>query len=76
MDTHQYAKISTLTVSIGGTQITNQTDPRNVIEAADIALYYAKQNGRNQAHLYETLLSDNKITAQCKNIIDTEFDLF
>ncbi|MCP4393345.1 MAG: GGDEF domain-containing protein, partial [Alphaproteobacteria bacterium] len=27
--THRYAKISSLTVSIGGTEITNQNDPRN-----------------------------------------------
>ncbi|WP_157822408.1 diguanylate cyclase domain-containing protein [Psychromonas sp. Urea-02u-13] len=52
MATHQYAKIASLTISIGGTEITTQTDPRNVIEATDCALYYAKQQGRNQSHIY------------------------
>lgn len=76
IETHQYAKISALTVSIGGTQITTQTDPRNVIESADQALYYAKQNGRNQAHLYETLVAENKITVKSENITDSEIDFF
>ncbi|MCP5078294.1 MAG: GGDEF domain-containing protein [Psychromonas sp.] len=76
IESHQYAKIETLTVCIGGTQITNQTDPNNVIEAADMALYYAKQNGRNQSHLYETLLAEGKISAVYDNINDSEIDFF
>ncbi|PKF62187.1 GGDEF domain-containing protein [Psychromonas sp. psych-6C06] len=74
--THQYAKISTLTVSIGGIEITHQPDPRNVIEAADSALYFAKNNGRNQVHLYEDLVAKNKIVAQKNEINDSEIDFF
>ena len=74
--THHYAKISSLTVSIGGTEITNQNDPRNIIEAADIALYYAKQNGRNQVHLYESLITENKVAVPNQNITDSEIKFF
>jgi len=74
--THQYAKISSLTVSIGGTEITNQNDPRNIIEVADIALYYAKQHGRNQVHLYENLVAEKKVSAQNENITDSEIEFF
>lgn len=76
IETHQYAKIDRLTVSIGGTEITNQTDPRNVIEAADSALYYSKENGRNQSNLYETLIKEKKIIAPNDSFADSEIDFF
>lgn len=76
VETHKYAKISSLTVSVGATEITNQTDPRSVIDAADSALYYAKKNGRNQSHLYEDLVEQNKIIAPSNNFTDSEIDFF
>ncbi len=62
IESHHYAKIDTLTVSIGGKEITHQTDPRNVISDADNALYYAKHHGRNQVQIYETLATQGKVT--------------
>lgn len=59
--THQYAKIDTLTVSIGGKEIAQQNDPREVISDADNALYYAKNHGRDQVQIYEMLLEERKI---------------
>ena len=73
---HQYAKIHTLTVSIGGTEIVQQKNPRYVIANADHALYYAKHHGRNQVQVYETLLADGKITRQKESFIEDELDFF
>lgn len=58
---HQYAKIETLTVSIGGKEICQQTNPRDVISDADNALYYAKNHGRDQVQLYEALVAQGKV---------------
>jgi two-component system cell cycle response regulator len=61
---HQYARVHTLTVSIGATEITHNSTPRHIIANADKALYYAKQHGRDQVQIYETLLGEGKITKQ------------
>lgn len=61
---HQYAKVNSLTVSIGGTEIIQQANPRQVITNADHALYYAKHHGRDQVQIYETLLAEKKISKQ------------
>ena len=45
------AKI-TMTVSIGISSTSAFTEPDELIEQADIALYQAKQNGRNQVVAY------------------------
>lgn len=74
INSHHYAKVHTLTVSIGGTEITQQTNPRDVIANADHALYYAKHHGRNQVQVYETLLTDGKITPQEESFLDDELD--
>ena len=76
IESHQYAKVHTLTVSIGGTEITQQTSPRYVIANADHALYYAKHHGRNQVQVYETLLAEGKITQQKESFLDDELDFF
>ena len=67
---HQYAKVHTLTVSIGGTEIINKTNPRHIIANADHALYYAKHHGRNQVQVYETLLADGKIPPQKESLFE------
>ncbi len=59
---HNYAKVEEVTVSIGFTEIANQSGTAEVIEEADIALYYGKNHGRDQVNFYATLLEQQLIT--------------
>jgi two-component system, cell cycle response regulator len=58
---HPYANVEGLSVSIGYSQITNQISPSDVISEADTALYYAKNNGRNQVQFYSELVDKGLI---------------
>ncbi|HMA12503.1 MAG TPA: hypothetical protein VKO83_11485, partial [Steroidobacteraceae bacterium] len=49
------------TVSIGYTEIADQKLPPYVFQEADKALYYAKENGRNQVCDYRKLVSSGKL---------------
>lgn len=55
IQTHAFGKIEQLTVSIGINQIFQQNGTSEVIGCADKALYFAKDNGRNQICFYEDL---------------------
>jgi diguanylate cyclase (GGDEF)-like protein len=52
-----FPQVGRVTVSIGYTAIHTSDVPASCIERADAALYFAKRNGRNQAHAYEMLLA-------------------
>ena len=54
-------QVGHITISIGAVQITNQTGSAELIGYADQALYYAKEHGRNQVCIYETLLEQGLI---------------
>jgi two-component system cell cycle response regulator len=58
---HDYAKAEQVTVSIGFTEILNQTGPADVIAEADKALYFAKENGRDQVRYYSDLIDEGAI---------------
>lgn len=65
--------IKQLTVSIGLSRISLYEFPISVIENADRALYYAKQNGRDQLRFYDDLVSENLIEPQQ---LQSDIDLF
>jgi diguanylate cyclase (GGDEF)-like protein len=54
-----------ISVSIGITGISpeRQQRPERVVEEADMALYYAKEHGRNAVFGYSRLVEDGRITA-------------
>ncbi len=54
-------QVGKVTVSIGAVEINRQDLPTTVVEQADKALYYAKDNGRNQVCSYEKLLAEGKL---------------
>jgi diguanylate cyclase (GGDEF)-like protein len=56
VETFSFPQVGKVTVSIGYTTIQPQDAPASCVERADAALYYAKRNGRNQVHNYESLL--------------------
>ena len=55
-------QVGKVTVSIGAVEVNKQDLPTTVVEQADKALYYAKDNGRNQVCAYEKLLQEGKLT--------------
>lgn len=59
---HNFSQIGTVTVSVGYAKITVKDFPSTVLESADKALYYAKENGRNCVYNYEQLLAEQKVT--------------
>lgn len=53
-----------VTVSIGYAQVARGDYPRQVFDQADKALYFAKNNGRNQTCCYQALVSDGHLAEQ------------
>ena len=61
VEEHDFPQVGRVTVSIGFTQIKLGDTPSMILDAADEALYWAKENGRNQSHAYEVLLAEGKL---------------
>ncbi len=64
---HKFPLIGNISVSIGAVEIANETIPSKVLGRADDALYFAKQNGRDQVCWYEQLVKDGIILFPKKN---------
>lgn len=61
VETHSYPRIGPKTVSIGMTAINSNELPTTILDRADKALYFGKENGRNQCNVYEELVADGKL---------------
>ena len=59
-----FPQVGQVTISIGYAQIQNGDYPPTVLDKADKALYFAKNNGRNQVCGYEMLLGKGQIVEQ------------
>jgi len=58
---YAYPRIGHKTVSIGIAQINSNELPTTILDRADRALYFSKENGRNQCNVYEELVADGKL---------------
>jgi diguanylate cyclase (GGDEF)-like protein len=74
IENNNFPQVGKITVSIGVAMISSEEMPRTTIDRADQALYYAKQNGRNQIHVYEDLLQQGLLKEQ--DIQTGEIELF
>jgi diguanylate cyclase (GGDEF)-like protein len=67
VEKHDFAQVGRVTVSIGYTSLKAGLTPNQVIEEADRALYYAKQNGRNQLRSYPALIAAGELRVHQDN---------
>lgn len=66
-----FPQVGHITVSIGFVDINMGDLPSSIIDKADKALYYSKQNGRNQVNSYHDLIQKGLIKDE-KVVIDSE----
>lgn len=57
VETRRFPQVENVTVSIGVATLDPSEHPSDSLSKADKALYFAKENGRNQVHSYENLLN-------------------
>ncbi len=60
---YHFPQVGNVTASAGAVEISGQDLPTTIIGQADQALYYAKENGRNQVCAYERLLQEGKLVS-------------
>ncbi|HIJ85420.1 MAG: hypothetical protein HW380_1416 [Magnetococcales bacterium] len=58
---YRFPQVETVTVSIGFVMVNGQDFPPELIEKADKALYYSKENGRNQVNNFDDLVQNGRI---------------
>lgn len=61
VEAYPFPQLGRLTCSIGFTQIDPALQPAELLGHADEALYYSKQNGRNQVRNYDALLATGRL---------------
>jgi diguanylate cyclase (GGDEF)-like protein len=57
----EFPQVGKVTVSSGYTEISAYDGSSQLIDRADLALYYAKNNGRNRICFYEQLIADGAL---------------
>jgi GGDEF domain-containing protein len=68
-----FPQIGKVTVSAGYTEIQALDSSALLIDRADAALYFAKNNTRNSAHYYEHLVATGQLK---ENKLDGDVELF
>lgn len=66
IENYTFPQVGKVTISLGFARITDQDFPPDILEKADKALYYVKENGRNQTYCYETLVAEGKLEQSSK----------
>ena len=64
---HNFPQIDKVTISIGYAVIGENDYPPTILNLADLALYYAKEHGKNCTYNYESLVADGEIQDQKKS---------
>jgi len=75
VDKHEFPQVGNVAISIGFVEVLGQQSATDVIGMADDALYYAKDNGRNQTVSYKELLDQGKIIVT-EHVDNRDVELF
>ena len=67
---HVFPQIGCVTVSIGYARVSANDYPATVLDRADKALYFAKNNGRNRLYNYECLRQLGELSASHAGSVD------
>lgn len=73
VDNHAFPVVGRVTVSIGFARLDGRDSPLEVLARADRALYFAKDNGRNQVREYESLINQHLLEEIHR---DSDIELF
>jgi len=72
IENHAFPQIGTVTVSIGLTQLNPKSSRAELISRADQALYFSKENGRNQVNSFEQLINTGHLIDSAPEADDIE----
>ena len=72
VENYNFPQVGTISISIGFVEITQNSIPTEILGNADEALYFSKDNGRNQVNQYEELLATGSIEKAQKSSEDIE----
>lgn len=68
-----FPQVGNVNISAGFTQVRPYDTPAQLIDRADVSLYHAKNNGRNQVSNYDALIISGELQ---ENIKEGEIELF
>lgn len=74
VEKHHFPQVGKVTVSIGYAAFVENAFAPKIMDNADQALYFAKENGRNQIANYETLIASGRLTEAARS--EGAIDLF
>ena len=77
VERHEFPQVGKVTCSVGFTRVTDRDVPTDVVGRADEALYYAKENGRNQVWCYERLVAEGAVAKPVSGqaVVDGDLDI-
>lgn len=73
LQTFSFPQVGKVTASVGFTKLTDDSAPSQLVDRADLALYYAKNNGRNRTCCYDELKAQGLLQEDIK---EGEIELF
>jgi diguanylate cyclase (GGDEF)-like protein len=72
VERYAFPQVGRISVSVGFTQLRAGDTPSSAFERADKAVYYAKQNGRNQVAHHADLVAAGKLAEEVRDNSDAE----
>lgn len=72
LSTTPFPRADRVTISYGMAEVQPGVQAHQLLDRADSALYFSKQNGRNQGHYYEDLVARGKVAAVTDQTGDVE----